>query len=235
MDGESESQQETQSDGGNRRFVTIRAGTAVKSDPYGGAKLLCKVDSEKETFEVIAAVDKSLAVVVTGLGVGWVPTASTLPQPPVPSRLNNSSSSTGVVPLNRTVKSLVWDSTTLPCNSRVNGWDAHRFNIHIVTLLSFLAVVGEPLERLHVPLLPLSTYRLGQILSYCPNLVELNVTGHNMTSIAPLRDAYARGDCHIARLSISRSDVRFLPGDTTLEMNDILLGPGGRTLRQLAV
>jgi hypothetical protein len=175
---------------GHRVLVTIHSTTPVKSHPYSGAKLLCKLGCDQEVEKVVQ-VKNYVGVILPGLSVGWVPTASI-----VASRSEPSTLTSGIIQTNGRVTSLAIDRIGVAEYLEVTEQ-------HITSMLRLLSLVGKPLESLQLPDCRFGNNHFAQILRFCPKLRELNISGHCVTRMAPLVEAYATGLCQIDTLSLS--------------------------------
>jgi hypothetical protein len=212
-----------------RTLVRLQPGVVAKSGPSKVTKTVCTLnEAAGEEMELLVRYKSSLAVVIPGAGVGWVPATAVISERTTQSCVGVTDT-TSTVPINHRVTSFTWDGAMAPC---LTSSTYH----HVAALMELLAIIGRPLRSLHLPAMRFSREHLGQILLYCPNLTELNVSGHEFEDIDPLVDSFASGQCRISTLSISRSDdTPTRCNSIAVPMAQILEGNGRGVLRQLVV
>jgi hypothetical protein len=177
-----------------RLFVKLRATSAIKCAPHEGKKTVLKWSNGDDELEALGKADGKMAVVVPGVGIGWVPTDAIVHRRTEPSRVPVDKNTP--LPTNQRVTSLTWCD---PPSSKF--WGVAPPNN--VLVLSLLAIIGRPLTRLSLPMPRLLNDDVASILNLCPNLTELHISGNGSYDLTPFVDAHEAGQLSkLASLSI---------------------------------
>jgi hypothetical protein len=126
-----------------RLFVKVRVMSAIKCASYEGKKTFVKWSDADAELEALSEADGKMAVVVPGVGIGWVPTDAIDHRRTEPIRVPVDKNTP--LPINQRVTSLTWCD---PPSSTF--WGVAPPNN--VLVLSLLAIIGRPLTRLSLPM-----------------------------------------------------------------------------------
>ncbi|KAF4032060.1 hypothetical protein GN244_ATG16108 [Phytophthora infestans] len=97
-------------------------------------------------------------------------------------------------------------------------------------VVGLLRLLGSSLTSVVVPFCGLDSQALEIILSACPNLTSLNMTGNVMNDLSPLLCAIKKGRCHIESLGVF---VECVNATIAAQLQELLLQPNSKCLQGL--
>ncbi|EEY62299.1 uncharacterized protein PITG_14232 [Phytophthora infestans T30-4] len=161
-------------------------------------------------YEVMVRLTDWLCILIPGYGFGWVVRSAVRYHVSKPSHVKRRS---GV-----RARSGLRSLTYCGLQEQSEG------------VVGLLRLLGSSLTSVVVPFCGLDSQALEIILSACPNLTSLNMTGNVMNDLSPLLCAIKKGRCHIESLGVF---VECVNATIAAQLQELLLQPNSKCLQGL--